>query len=65
MKHEEQHIQEMIAIFKDDFDMHTEEEVHLSQEEHDKCKLEYIIKRMSDCWEIDREYSKQLELKIK
>ncbi len=57
----QEHIKEMVAMFKDDFNMVTEEEVHLLQEEHDKALYEYVIKRICDNWEIDLNYSKVLE----
>ena len=60
----EEHIKEMVAMFRDDFNMVTEEEVHMLQEEHDKAYYEYVIKRMSDNWEIDRDYSNSLENRV-
>lgn len=60
----EQHIKEMIEVFRDDFNMHTEDVSHLTQSEHDKALYEYVIKRMSDNWEIDRNYSDSLQDKI-
>ena len=60
----EQHIKEMVSMFKDDFNMVTEEEVHMLQEEHDKALYEYVIKRICDNWEIDLNYVKTLEHEI-
>lgn len=55
----ELHIKEMVDIFRQDFNDHTESEVHLNQLEHDNALHEYIIKRICDNWEIDRNYSDQ------